>query len=163
MERPIPLISYRRAIPLLLAWAESLGDTLDVCPLPTANTWVYVSGAAGNPFKVGFTKFPATRPFTSWRDCRLIPSTYPLVMISEAGRNVERLIKRAAFPWSLCQTRPIWNRMHNREVFECSSPMSDIVVALQREAEACFYESAWQHTSPILIENEIISIKRRAA
>lgn len=160
--RAVPLISYVRARPILLAWAESIGDTLDVCPLPTLqDQWVYISGAHREPFKVGFTTQPNVRPFTCWRDYRLKPNTYPLVLISGAGRNVERLIKRAGYPWSRAQCG--WNKMNGREAFDYVSPIRRLVRELRVKADACFHESPLFGLRPDLIEIEYENLRRSAA
>ena len=152
--RAVPLICCRRALPILIAWADSVGNTLDVCPLATAkSSWVYIAGRAGRPFKVGFTMHPGVRPFTCWRDYGLTPDTYPLVMISGADRGVERLVKRAGYPFAL--THRHWNSRHAREAFEFESPLRDLVAELRAASDACFYESPWMHAHPRVVEREL--------
>lgn len=161
MKAPVPLISYARARWLLLAWAESIGETLDVCPLPAPDNWVYFSAAEGHPIKVGFTGQPNIRPFTCWRDYGLPSDTYPLVMISGAGRSVERLVKRAGYPWSL--SRLSWNSRHAREAFFPDSPVASLVRLLRADAEANFFHSEWLGVHEGIINREIAFRRRKAA
>lgn len=156
----VPLIGYVRARPLLLAWADSVGETLDVCPMPTPERWVYISGADAKPFKVGVTKYPAVRPFNSWRDYRLTPDTYPLILISDAGLNVERLIKRAGSPF--CIHRDRWTSAA-REAFDFNSPIQRLVGVLRDAADACFYQSEWFGRHEKLIEQELRWLRKQEA
>lgn len=150
--RPIPLVSYLRARPILLSWAESLGDTLDECPLPTPKQWVYFAGATGRCIKVGFTRNPQQRAFTCWRNYYRIPETYPMVLLSDCGQNVESLIKRAFVNYATPKRR--WPREKIRELFPYSSPVLEMISELRTAAEGCWYQSEWFGVSPMLIERE---------
>jgi hypothetical protein len=144
---PIPLVSYLRARPLLLAWAESLGDTLDVCPLPTEQTWVYFSAFRGRYIKVGFTRRPEKRPFDCWRDFHLSPSTIPVLLISDAGTGVESLIKRAArdFRWA---KRGVWGPWIQNEIFVYDSPLLELIGELRCASSASFFPNLRAESAP---------------
>lgn len=155
--RAVPLISYERARPPLLAWAESLGDTLDVCPLPTADSWVYFTGSPGDCIKVGVTGRPNERPFTCgntyWRWSWSGREAYPLLLISGAGRNVERLVKRAASRFTVPKHR--WPQEKISELFAYASPVLELVGELRCIADACFFESRWMYAHPRVIKSEL--------
>ncbi len=149
---PVPLVSYLRARPILLAWAESLGDTLDACPLSTANQWVYFAGARGKCIKVGFTRDPQKRAFTCWRHYYRIPETYPMVLLADCGRSVETLIKRAFFDHATPKNR--WPTERIRELFPYRSPVLEMISELRATAEGCWHQSEWFGVHPRIIEME---------
>lgn len=135
---PIPLVSYLRARPLLLAWAEALGDTLDECPLPTADSWVYFSRWERARLKVGWTRRPSWRPRNCFRPAHAVAAVEPLLLISDAGKNVERMIKLAAERFCVRKKYGTWSK-HFRELFPYSSPVLSIVGELRCVAEASFF------------------------
>lgn len=135
---PIPLVSYLRARSLLLAWADSLGDTLDECPLPTTESWVYFAALRGRYIKVGWTRRPEKRPFECWRSFMLSPEMEPVLVIADAGRNVERVVKRAAVPFQLEKPHRL-GPLRREEVFVYDSPVLELVGELRCIADASFH------------------------
>jgi hypothetical protein len=159
-QRAIPLISHERARPILLDWSESLGDTLDACPLPQAERWVYFSCAKGRAIKVGYTRHPNERPFTSWRDNNRMPPAWPVVLISDSGIWVERVVKRAARQFA---KRTAGYPYVLAEIFSYRSPVLDLVRSLREAAEASFFRNEWIGASPFVMEIEVIKRRMRAA
>jgi hypothetical protein len=137
--KPVPLATYEHVRPLLLAWAESVSDALDECPLPTAESWVYFAVLPGKKIKVGWTRRPDDRPFSCWRDFGGKPMA-PALIIANAGRNVERLTKRAAYQFGIKRGDWVWDN-REREVFYYDSPVLALVGELRCAATASFHRN----------------------
>jgi hypothetical protein len=100
---------------------------------------VYFAGLAGKYIKVGWTRDPNRRPFDCWSSHGLSPLTAPLLIVSSAGKNVERIVKRAASEF--VYVPPGWRHMlpPTPEVFSDPSPVSSLVRCLAQAANASFF------------------------
>jgi hypothetical protein len=126
----IPLVSFLRARPILLAWAESIGE-LDVSPLATPGEYVYFTVREHEYVKVGWTKYPASRPFLAHRAAHF-KAGVPTALIEIAGANVERVVKRTARRFAL--PRVGWPRRVEDEFFRYDSPIIELVTKLRDAA-----------------------------
>jgi hypothetical protein len=115
-----------------------LGDTLDECPLPTTDSWVYFSRWNHSRLKVGWTRRPSWRPTNCFRPAHDVDAIEPLLLIADAGKNVERLIKRAAERFCARRKFGSWTKL-SRELFPYSSPVLSLVGELRCVAEASFF------------------------